>query len=301
MLVEKLQDVNSTQNKRLAHIDFRVNFLGNFGRNDLINRYDIKEAAATRDIAEYRRLAPDNLQYDTTTKCYIRSENFKPLFKFTSGQILTALSQGLGEDFIGTPKPFIACETPAQIQKPSIQILSEVSRSIYQKKGLTVEYNSLTSGPTSRVIIPFALVNNGLRWHIRAYDRKRSIFTDFLLTRISKSKIIDGDIFEHETKESDIQWNRIVELEITAHPKLKYPKTIELDYGMKDGVLQVNLRAAFAGYFLRLWNVDCSEDHHLSGNEIYLWLRNSAALYGVNNNCLAPGYDTGQDHRIPVS
>lgn len=297
MITEKITD-NSTQKKRLAHIDFRVNFLGSVGRNDLISRYDIKEAAATRDIAEYKRLAPDNLDYDGGTKRYTRSEKFRPIFEFTPNQILTALSQGLGEDYVGIHKQFVFCETPAQLQRPSIQVLSEISRAIHQKRVVKIDYRSIDSGITTREIIPFVLVNNGLRWHVRSYDRRRSIFIDFVLTRISNPKIISGDIKDHETKEADIQWNRIVELEITAHPRLKFPETIEFDYGMENGYLKVNVRAAIAGYLMRLWNVDCSKDHHLDGDEIHLWLRNSAALYGVGNNFLAPGYDSSEERQL---
>lgn len=298
MLSNQFPQINPAQKKRLAHIDFRVNFLGSVGRNDLINRYDTKEAAATRDITEYKRLAPDNLDYDGVSKRYTRSERFKPLFEFTSSQVLTALSQGLGEDFVGVQKQFVFCEAPAQLQKPSLQVLSELSRAIHQKRIVKIDYRSIESGVTSREIVPFVLVNNGLRWHVRAYDRRRSLFIDFVLTRISEPKIVSGEIEEHETKDADIQWNRIVELEITAHPRLPYPETIEFDYGMENGYLKVNVRAAIAGYLMRLWNVDCSKNHSLDTPEIHLWLRNSAALYGVGNNFLAPGYDSNEERQL---
>ena len=59
---------------------------------------------------------------------------------------------------------------------------------------------------------------------------------------------------------------------------------------MKEGVLRINVRAAVAGYVLRRWNVDCTEDHSLNGAEYHLWLRNGQSLYGVQNLVLAPGY-----------
>ena len=59
---------------------------------------------------------------------------------------------------------------------------------------------------------------------------------------------------------------------------------------MKDGILTVNVLAAVAGYVLRRWNVDCSEDHHLDGAEVHLWLRNRPTLYGVEGLVIAPGY-----------
>lgn len=297
MLTADLADINSAQQKRLAHIDFRVNFLGSIGRNDLISRYGIKEAAATRDITEYRNLAPNNLDFDGVSKRYMRSSSFEPKFQFTSIQVLTALSLGLGEDFVGIHKQFIPCESPAQLQKPSIEVISEISRAIYNKRVLSISYRSIKNGLSSREIIPFTIVNNGLRWHVRAFDRKRNIFGDFVLTRIVNSKIIDSYILDTEQKENDIQWNRMVELELVAHPRLEYPETIEYDYGMKDKSLKTNVRAALAGYLLRLWNVDCTFDHRLTSEEVYLWLKNSEALYGrVENNFLAPGYSDRESH-----
>lgn len=293
----ELSNINQAQKTRLSHIDFRVNFLGSIARNDLISRFGIKEAAATRDISEYRQLVPNNLTYDAVAKKYIRESNFVPLFEYSANQVLTALALGFGEDFIGTHKAFIACETPTRLSKPSLQVLSVLSRAIHQKKVVNITYQSLTSGKTSREIVPLALIDNGLRWHIRAYDRKRSRFTDFVITRISDPFIVESIIEEHETRESDIQWNRVVELEIIAHPRLNFPETIEFDYGMEGGVLNVNLRAAVAGYVLRIWNVDCSKNHSLNREEIHLWLRNSAALYGVENIFLAPGYENDYQNK----
>lgn len=63
-----------------------------------------------------------------------------------------------------------------------------------------------------------------------------------------------------------------------------------MNYGMRDGVLRLKLRAATAGYILRQWSVDCSPDHSLRGHEYRLWLKDHLALYGVKNALLAPGY-----------
>lgn len=61
---------------------------------------------------------------------------------------------------------------------------------------------------------------------------------------------------------------------------------------MQDGYLNVQVRAAVAGYVLRRWNVDCSAEHSLEGPEYHLWLSNQPTLYGVENLNLAPGYDS---------
>jgi predicted DNA-binding transcriptional regulator YafY len=136
------------------------------------------------------------------------------------------------------------------------------------------------------------LVHDGLRWHVRAYDRKRPDFLDFVITRIPRSQLIEeGQVLPHELPSADIQWNRIVELDLVPHPNQEHPEIIENDYGMTDGVLHLKMRAAVAGYVLRQWIVDCSSGHSLQGKEYRLWLRNHLALYGVSSAQFAPGYE----------
>ncbi len=292
MTSPRLADISQAQRERLSHIDFRLRFLGTIGRNDLVKRFGIKEAAATRDIALYRELAPQNLIFDTRSKHYRQTEAFTPLFEYPAQQALTALAHGFGDDFVTPNKPHIPCEVPTQLNTPHLEILAVLSRAIHQKKVVEMDYRSLSSGLTTRQIVPFVLVDNGLRWHVRGFDRMRSRFGDFVINRISNPQIVEeSPIEEHELKDNDIQWNRIVEMEIVPHPRLEHPETIEQEYGMVNGILQVNVRAAVAGYVLRCWNVDCTENHSLEGPEYHLWLKNRQALYGVENLVIAPGYD----------
>ena len=285
-----LEDIKQAQKERLLHIDFRAVFLGNVGRSDLIKRFGIKAAAATRDIQIYSELAPDNLTYDTKSKAFLRSGQFKQIFEYEESQVLAALSQGFGEDFVGSPKPFVACEAPTNLNKPKLEVLSVISRALHQGKAVRVEYSSTSSGTAMRELVPFVLVDNGLRWHVRTFDRKNQRFGDFVITRFTKAELIDAPVEEHEDLKHDIQWNRIVEMELVPHPSIEHKQPIELDYDMVDGVCKKNIRAAVVGYVLRRWNVDCTEDHSLKGAEYQLWLRNRAALYGVNNLFIAPGY-----------
>ena len=286
-----LDDIKQVQRERLLHIDFRAYFLGDVGRSDLIKRFGIKAAAATRDINIYTELAPRNIDYDTKTKSFIREAGFKPLFEYNVSQVLSALSQGFGEDFVGSPKSVIACEMPAKLNKPKLDLLSVITRAIHQGKAVKVEYSSTSSGTATRELVPFVLVDNGLRWHVRTFDRKNQRFGDFVITRITKAELLDAPLQEHEDLKHDIQWNRIVEMELVPHPdNIEHPQVIELDYDMVDGVRKQNVRAAVAGYVLRRWNVDCSDDHGLRGGEYQLWLRNSPALYGVENIAIAPNH-----------
>ena len=84
----------------------------------------------------------------------------------------------------------------------------------------------------------------------------------------------------------------MVKLELIPHPRLEFKETIERDYGMKHGVKKVSVRAALAGYVLRRWNVDCSHNHVLEGDEYHLALKNIEAIdIDVDTMVLAPGYE----------
>ena len=293
-LIEKL---SQTQQERLFHIDFKLRFFGSVNRSDLVTRFGIKPAAATRDLALYKEFAPANLAYDPKAKSYIQSNQFAPEFSYSQSQVLTALRFGLGDDCVSAHQSLIATEAPTELNLPQIDVLAKISQAVFQHKALRIQYFSLSSGQTRREIVPFALVDNGLRWHVRAFDRKRKIFTDFVINRIAQPKLLSqSQILADESKDADIQWNRIVDMHLVPHPHLKHPETIEFEYGMAQGMLRVNTRAAVAGYVLRRWNVDCSAQQDLIGAEYHLALQNRQTLYGVENLVIAPGYgDNAQD------
>lgn len=296
-----LEDISQAQRERLFHIDFKLRFLGEVSRADLVNRFGIKAAAATRDLSLYKEVAPGNLEYDTKAKIYTAATKFSPLFTCSQSQALSALSQGLGDDYLGTHQALISTDTPTQLNLPDLDKISAVSRAIYHRIPLQIDYRSLSSGVTQREIVPHALVDNGLRWHVRAYDRFRDKFSDFVINRISDvCPLVDTNFGSKETKDADIQWNRIVDMHLVPHPKLTHPETIEYEYGMQGGHLNIQVRAAVAGYVLRRWNVDCSAEHSLEGPEYHLWLSNQPTLYGVENLNLAPGYDSSATN-LPAS
>jgi hypothetical protein len=265
-------------------------FKGEAVRADLVDRFSIAAAQATKDFTMYRELAPGNIEYDQKLKLHKRGEAFEPLFDYDVVRTLATISQGYGDGFTGKVKPPLACEAPYHLNKPSLSIVAKVTEAIHKGKALSINYVSLSSGETTREIVPHTLVDNGLRWHVRGFDRKHNEFRDFVLTRIKAAAVLeDSTLSETELETQDRQWNRFVELELVPHPRIEHSEAIELDYGMTGGVLKVEIRAATAGYLLRQWHVDCSNEHSLMGFEYQLWLRNSQALYGVTNLKLAPG------------
>ena len=171
-----------------------------------------------------------------------------------------------------------------------MDVLAPVCRAIHAKRPVAIRYHSMSSGESERIIVPFALVDTGLRWHVRAFDRKSGEFRDFVVTRIEAPTLVDEEPKANERPDNDIQWTRIVELDLVPHPRLARPEIIKMDYGMTDGSIRMRVRAAVAGYMLLRWSVDCSPDHRLKEEQYRLWLSDPLALYGVENAKLAPGY-----------
>ena len=181
MSSDRLPEMTQAQRDRLAFVELRLRFVGEIRRQDLVARFDIQAAAATRDIAQYKELAPRNLEYDTKGKVYVRASWFRPLFDFPAERVLTWLSDGYGD---GEPirwKGVVPQEGTALPGQLDLEMLSVLTRAIHRKASVEVSYRALSSGLTTREIVPFALADNGQRWHVRAFDRRSGEFRDFVL------------------------------------------------------------------------------------------------------------------------
>lgn len=287
---QRVENLSQAQRERLAYIDFRLYFFGEIGRPDLIERFGVAPAGATRDLALYREIAPQNITFDGSNKIYRIGQAFSPLFDHASQRVLSALALGFGDGVNGATQPQLPCESPAALSNPKMDVLAPICRAIHAKRPVAIRYHSMSSGESERVIVPFALVDTGLRWHVRAFDRKSGEFRDFVITRIEAPTLLDEEPQANERPDNDIQWTRIVELDFVPHPRLERPEIIKMDYGMTDGSIRMRVRAAVAGYMLLRWSVDASPDHSLKEEQYRLWLSDPLALYGVENAKLAPGY-----------
>ena len=200
------------------------------------------------------------------------------------------LANDISDGFDAIGDVHFPVESASSLNVPDIFVVAKVVQAIVNKKAMSVIYTSLSSGSGARELVPHSIVDNGQRWHVRAFDRKSQSFRDFVLTRISKVTV-KTEPETHECIEHDEEWGRLISLEIVPHPKnIKYSTAIELDYAMEEGVLKLEVRAAMAGYLLRRWNVDCTKHASLRTGEYQLWLRNQQSLADTDNLAIAPGY-----------
>ena len=285
-----LDNLAFAQRQRLAYIDFKLMFVGHINRAELVAYFEQGLSSATRDINLYKELAANNMAYDPRDKRYYQTTEFKPLFQHDPRKTLMKLSHNITDGFDAIGDINFPVEAPSQLNIPDIWVAAKLVQAVINKKAVNVIYTSLSSGSGSRDIVPHSIVDNGLRWHVRAYDRKTQSFRDFVLTRITKVTLKDQQVEQSEEKLEDHQWMRVMPLHLVPHPAVEHPTAIALDYAMTDGVLALNVRAALAGYLLRRWNVDCTENASLKGGEYQLWLSNRQTLYGAENLAIAPGY-----------
>ncbi|MGK0270177.1 MAG: hypothetical protein ACI88H_000820 [Cocleimonas sp.] len=294
-----MDSLTHAQKERLAFIDFSLQYFGQVARADLIQRFKTGLAACTRDLTSYRELAPQNLKLSHHTKSYHRTDCFQPVFEHDPEAILTGLCRGFGDGLSNEIQPSEHCFDATRLVHPKSEVVAAVMRAINNMQAISCNYISLSSGNTKREIVPHALVNNGQRWHVRAYDRKSKEFRDFVCTRLlnvtelknqEQSKVVAIPVDNNELRASDNQWNKIVTVVLKPHPSIKIHQAIELDYDMANGQLKLEVRAALLGYLLRQWNVDCSSYASLTSGQHHLWLSNVKELESLSSMTITPGY-----------
>lgn len=72
--------MNYAVENRLRLIDFLLERYGHVGRNEVCAFYGVSQPQATRDFSLYKKQRPDNVTYNPTTRCYQKTETFRPLF-----------------------------------------------------------------------------------------------------------------------------------------------------------------------------------------------------------------------------
>jgi hypothetical protein len=287
-----VKDISYAQRQRLSYIEFCLLFRGHLTRNDLVQRFEVGLSAGTRDLNLYREIAPHNLDYDAKLKKYFQSSGFQPVFRHDARTTLVKLANNISDGFDAIGDINFPVDAPSQLNVPDIFIVARVVQAILNNQSINIIYTSLSSGSKARNIVPHSIVDNGLRWHVRAFDESTNSFRDFVLTRISKVTKASGEPESYQYKSEDHQWNRKLPLYLEPHPNnVKYPTAISLDYGMDNNVLKLEVRAALVGYLLRRWNVDCTEDASLTGGEYQLWLKNAKSIFAAENLAISPGYN----------
>lgn len=249
------------QLQRFAFIERRLYWEGVLSRQDLVARFGISPPQASMDVQRYDELAPGNVEFDRSRKTYVARPNFTPKFFEPSArnylsQLLLQKDQAVPtfESWLGKEPDFDAI--PRVRRKMDAETLRPIVKCIHQRLAVRVLYQSMTSpDPTWREIAPHALAYDGARWHARSWCYKKSMFTDFVLARMLALR---------ETRPSGIDpnldgaWNKRFTMELAPYPDLPegQKRAIEMDFGMTDGKVGIEMRLCLTDYFERHYGLD---------------------------------------------
>ena len=244
------------QDRRLEFIDFRLQWDGRLNRSDLTDFFGISVPQASLDIAKYQELRPGNMEYDRSSRVYVATPTFSPVFPVSHpsrylNELLAAATGVLPRDatFVGWwPSVGIAAMPTHAL---NVDVLTALLHAIREGKGLSIGYQSISvAEPQTRSMTPHALAFDGVRWHVRAFCHMRNRFRDFVIARILK---VEGEVPAGGGAADDIQWQTVVTLQLAPNPALGKARgrVVELEYGMADSELRLPCRQALLFYTLK--------------------------------------------------
>ncbi len=249
---------------------------GRLTTNHLQRAFGIGRQQASKDINHYlAEYAPANLVYDRSLKGYKPASTFKPVF-----------TRGVADEYLQMmhAREDLSCAFEALdvrelntevLLPPSRDLRPSVLRPILQacrdKLRVEIQYASLSNPePEYRVIQPHTVVHSGMRWHVRAWCEKSSDYRDFVLSRIQDEPELTLPGEYHA--EQDDAWQERLTLQVTPDPRLSPAQqaVIALDYGMTDGALTIECRAAMANYIVQLLRLDGPEHRDPEAQQVVL-------------------------------
>ncbi len=274
-------DLKLSVRQRLQYIEVKAFYTGVVSRSDVARAFGLSDAAATKDLKLYNDLCPGNLSYSQSVFGFVPAADFSPAFAdLAPATVLPLLAANLA--VAGGPhgqKSIYGIATtalPLPVRLPAAAALAQITRAIHAGKKLRASYRSLSDRDTQeeRVLEPHALVDTGLRWHVRAYSEATYDFRDFVLSRFVAAECLDEPA--ESSAEHDEDWVEMVTLKLGPHTGLnpKKRESLLLDYGVNGEVIEVKVRRALIGYLLQRLGVDSTRDHSLNPQAYQLMLLN---------------------------
>jgi hypothetical protein len=276
-----LMDVKWATRQRLQYIEIMAFYTGVVTRSDVAKAFGISDPAATKDLKLYGDLAPGNLVYTQSVFGFVPARGFQPLFAdLSSAAVLPIIAANLAvaggpygkESIYG----LTAVSLPLPARLPGADLLAQITRAIHGHRKLQVNYRSLSDRGSQgqRILEPHALVDTGLRWHVRAYSDATYDFRDFVLSRFVEAECLEEPA--ESSAEHDEDWVEMVTLKLGPHAGLDAQKqeSLLLDYGASGTVVEIDVRRSLIGYVLQRLSVDTTMDHSMNPNAYQLMLLN---------------------------
>ncbi len=271
------EDIKWNTRQRFQYIELMAFYTGVVTRSDIARTFGISDAAATKDLKLYGQIAVDNLIYRHNVFGFVPAAGFQAVFTDLSpAAVLPLIADNLPSP--GGPAENslvygVAVESlPLPSRLPDKQVLAQIIQAIKNHKKLLANYRSLSDDDAQqqRIIEPHSLVNNGLRWHVRAYNEQSFDFRDFVLSRFVDARVLEDEAESSQVYDDD--WMETVTLKLAPHTGMSERKqrNLMIDYGVSDTHIEIEVRRALLGYVLQRLSVDTTADHSLDPNAYQL-------------------------------
>ena len=251
------------QRQVFKRIELIAQWQGRLNTQDLTSALGMTRQTASKFINAYKRYCPDQLIYNSNTKGYQPAADFQPHFSSGHFDDYVALSpDATHADLSDLPTDVSLLRLGGSQRQPSKDIVRPIIQAIQQHQRLDIAYASMSSlQDQERIISPHILINDGRRWHVRAWCEKKQNFCDFVLTRIRQVFSLEGPA--QRLREHDQHWHTWVSFSIEPDPRLapEIRRTVALDYDMQpdtNGHLKrdYRVREALLLYWLQQLRVD---------------------------------------------
>ncbi|MBO1927499.1 WYL domain-containing protein [Thiomicrorhabdus sp. 6S2-11] len=238
---------------RYDYILLKALWEGGVKRQELMDRFEIGPAQATKDFSKVKSLFPEAMRYspadkqniDVNCRKYLGSKTFDDYLKITGKYDFIQQLNNVHSDL-------------------PVELYRKIHTAITNKFGIQFQYHSINNPEKNsvRTVYPHNLINSGYRWHIRGWEQESGEFKDFNVMRMYGDIQLEKNKQPNASINNDVKWNTYKTVFLIPNPKLNPDQKdiISMDYGMKNGVLTVNCREALFLYTMHTFLItDFSE------------------------------------------
>jgi len=249
--------------ERMLFIDFKLRFTGSIRRSDITEQFGVMDAAASKEISEYKDLAKGNVDYEHKLRTNAIQSSFKPMFDVSAEQALGMLGNGFNKNLLFN-KPIAPYQRVGVFpNKLNVDLVSKVTRALSSGVGLRCRYlTSNSDNMGDRLLFPNAIFYDGKTWMFRAFHSESQGYKNFNFVRLVEAEVLsDIEAPAYATLDADDDWNTKIPLILKLHPSLTRREELVLrqDFGLGDkNEFTYIERVALVYYLVENWDIDVS-------------------------------------------
>lgn len=252
-----MKEFSNQQIERFKALEYMLYWEGGTNATRLSHFFGMHLNVMSKAIHLYRQTHPESLIFDgkDPEKLFIPTAKFIPRYtQLVWSDFIDFISNNPNKYVTETYGPSSFSKTLAAIQCPKPEITRLLFKAIRMKKEVLIDYRSRSEPKgKSRLVTPFAIANDGLRWHCRAYCHIRKRFSDFNLGRIMKLELKGKSNINFQ---QDNNWFTFAEIKIGPHPELtQEEQTLVLNDFGHDKPFRIRTRAALVDYTLQYYRI----------------------------------------------